>query len=78
MNSNWLIYTLGILAQGLFSARMIVQWIISEKARRATSPTIYWMLSLIASTLFFIYGWLRQDFAIMLGLYLAVKHLKMQ
>ena len=67
MNSNWLIYTLGILAQGLFSARMIVQWIISEKAKRATSPTIYWMLSLIASTLFFIYGWLRQDFAIMLG-----------
>ena len=67
MNSSWLIYTLGILAQGLFSARMIVQWIISEKAGRATSPTIYWMLSLIASTLFFIYGWLRQDFAIMLG-----------
>ena len=67
MNSSWLIYTLGILAQGLFSARMIVQWIISEKAGRATSPTIYWMMSLIASTLFFIYGWLRQDFAIMLG-----------
>ena len=78
MDSSWYIYALGILAQGLFSARMIVQWIISEKARRATSPTIYWMLSLIASTLFFVYGWLRQDFAIMLGLYLAVKHLKMQ
>ena len=67
MDSNWLIYALGFLAQGLFSARMIVQWIISEKEKRATSPTIYWMLSLIASTLFFIYGWLRQDFAIMLG-----------
>ncbi len=67
MDSNWLIYALGFLAQGLFSARMIVQWIISEKEKRATSPTIYWILSLIASLLFFIYGWLRQDFAIMLG-----------
>ena len=67
MDSSWLIYALGFLAQGLFSARMIVQWIISEKQKRATSPTIYWMLSLIASLLFFIYGWLRQDFAIMLG-----------
>ncbi len=67
MDSSPLIYVLGILAQGLFSARMIVQWIISEKEKRATSPTIYWVLSLIASLLFFIYGWLRQDFAIMLG-----------
>ena len=67
MDSSWFIYALGFLAQGLFSARMIVQWIISEKEKRATSPTIYWLLSLIASILFFIYGWLRQDFAIMLG-----------
>ena len=67
MDSSPLIYALGFLAQGLFSARMIVQWIISEKEKRATSPTIYWVLSLIASLLFFIYGWLRFDFAIMLG-----------
>ncbi len=67
MDSSWLIYSLGLLAQGLFSARMIVQWIISEKQKRVASPAIYWMLSLIASMLFFIYGWLRQDFAIMLG-----------
>ncbi|MBO4557707.1 MAG: lipid-A-disaccharide synthase N-terminal domain-containing protein [Bacteroidales bacterium] len=67
MDSSWLIYALGFLAQGLFSARMIVQWIISEKEKKVTSPTIYWVLSLVASLLFFIYGWLRQDFAIMLG-----------
>ena len=67
MNSSWFIYALGFLAQGLFSARMLVQWMISEKKKRSESPTAYWMLSLIASILFFIYGWLRQDFAIMLG-----------
>ena len=67
MDSSILIFALGFLAQGLFSARMIVQWIISEKEKKATSPTVYWVLSLIASLLFFIYGWLRHDFAIMLG-----------
>ena len=67
MYGTWLIFALGFLAQGLFSARMIVQWAISEKHKKVTSPTIYWVLSLIASLLFFIYGWLRQDFAIMLG-----------
>ena len=67
MYGKWFIFALGFLAQGLFSARMIVQWIISEKEKRATSPSIYWILSLIASLLFFIYGWLRRDFAIMLG-----------
>ena len=67
MYGSWFIFALGFLAQGLFSARMIVQWIISEKEKKATSPSIYWMLSLMASMLFFIYGWLRNDFAIMLG-----------
>ena len=67
MDSSWIVYALGFLAQGLFSARMIVQWLISEKHGKVTSPTAYWLLSLIASLLFFIYGWLRQDFAIMLG-----------
>ncbi|MCF0172539.1 MAG: lipid-A-disaccharide synthase N-terminal domain-containing protein [Bacteroidales bacterium] len=67
MDSSWFIYALGLLAQGLFSARMIVQWLISEKKRQATSPTIFWVLSITASYIFFIYGWLRSDFAIMFG-----------
>ncbi|MDD3200926.1 MAG: lipid-A-disaccharide synthase N-terminal domain-containing protein [Bacteroidales bacterium] len=64
---KWLIYALGFIAQGLFSARTLVQWFLSEKAKKVVSPTIFWVLSLIASYIFFIYGWLRNDFAIMLG-----------
>ncbi len=64
---KWLIYALGFIAQGLFSARTLVQWFLSEKATKVVSPTIFWVLSLIASYIFFIYGWLRNDFAIMLG-----------
>lgn len=67
MDSAPLVYVLGFIAQGLFSARILVQWIMSEKAGKVVSPTIFWVLSLIASYLFFIYGWLRNDFSIMLG-----------
>lgn len=61
------VFVFGFVAQALFSARMFVQWILSEKSKRVVSPVIYWKLSLIASFLFFIYGWLRVDFAIILG-----------
>ena len=30
----------GIIAQGLFMCRMLVQWIVSEKARRSIVPLV--------------------------------------
>ena len=56
---NFWIFALGLLAQGLFSARMLVQWIRSERAHTVVNPTLFWVLSLVASLLFFLYGWLR-------------------
>lgn len=66
MDNLW-IFALGLAAQGLFSARMLVQWLRSEKERKVVNPTLFWILSLAASLLFFLYGWLREDFALMLG-----------
>ena len=66
MDNLW-IFALGLAAQGLFSARMLVQWLRSEKERKVVNPTLFWVLSLAASLLFFLYGWLREDFALMLG-----------
>lgn len=65
-NQPWY-FILGFAAQGLFSIRVLIQWILSEKAKKVVSPTIYWQISLFASFLFSIYGWLRGDFAIILG-----------
>lgn len=67
MSEPFWIYAVGFLAQGFFSARILVQWLMSEKARRVLSPTIFWVLSIIGSYLLCIYGWLRDDFAIVLG-----------
>lgn len=65
--SNWIILAIGFTAQLLFSGRSILQWIVSEKNKRVLTPVLFWKLSLIASFLLFIYGYLRDDFAIMLG-----------
>ncbi|WP_456432333.1 lipid-A-disaccharide synthase N-terminal domain-containing protein [Nitratifractor sp.] len=61
------VFAVGFLAQGLFSARLLVQWIASERMKRVMTPELFWQLSLLASFLMFTYGWLRDDFAIMLG-----------
>lgn len=58
---------IGFLAQALFSARILVQWILSERARKVLSPSIFWILSIIAAALLCFYGWLRNDFAIIFG-----------
>ena len=68
---NIVLYTVGLLAQLLFSARILIQWIMSERAKKVVSPVIFWALSMIASYLLFIYGWFRDDFSIMLGQVIA-------
>jgi len=65
--TDWLIYGIGFLAQLMFSSRLIIQWLRSEKAKEVQTPTIFWKLSLLGAIFFFIYGYLRDDFAIMVG-----------
>lgn len=62
-----MIYVLGFISQVLFFTRTLIQWVLSERAKKVLSPTIYWVLSIVASYLFVIYGWFRNDFAILLG-----------
>lgn len=79
---DWIIYSIGFLAQILFSGRLFIQWIVSEKNKRVITPTIFWKLSLLASFLLFVYGYLREDFAIMLGqtltYFIYIRNLQLQ
>lgn len=76
------IYSIGFLAQILFSSRLIIQWLASEKQRKVITPTLFWSLSIIASILLFIYGFLQNDFAIMFGqlitYFIYVRNLQLQ
>ncbi len=66
-----MIFIIGFLAQICFSARILLQWILSERAKKVVSPSIFWKLSLVGAYLLFIYGWLRNDFAILLGQFIS-------
>lgn len=80
--SNWIIISIGFFAQILFSGRMIIQWITSERHKKVVAPSLFWMLSLVASFIMFIYGYLREDFAIMFGqsltYFIYIRNLQLQ
>lgn len=69
--SGLMIAIIGLLAQGFFSARIVVQWIISERTGKVESPILYWVFSIVGAWLFLVYGWLRNDFAIIFGQFIA-------
>jgi len=80
--SNWIVISIGAIAQILFSSRLILQWILSEKHKKVLTPVLFWELSLLASFLLFLYGYLRDDFAIMLGqtiaYYVYIRNMQLQ
>lgn len=62
---------IGLMAQICFSARILIQWFLSEKRKEVVSPTLFWVFSLIGSYLMFYYGWLRNDFSIIFGQFIS-------
>ncbi len=73
---------IGFIGQGLFFSRFLFQLILSERQRKVITPVIFWQLSLAASIIFFIYGYLREDFSIMLGqsitYFIYIRNLQLQ
>ena len=69
--SGYWVYAIGFTEELLFSARILYQWIASEKAKKVLSPPAFWILSILGSYLLFIYGVIRDDFAIILGQFIA-------
>jgi lipid-A-disaccharide synthase-like uncharacterized protein len=61
----WVI--IGLLAQGLFASRFLVQWIVSEKKKRSTMPIYFWYSSVCGGILLLIYAIHIQDPVFILG-----------
>lgn len=61
----WL--ALGFLAQAMFSARFIVQWIASERAKKSIIPVYFWYFSLAGGLMLLAYSIYRKDPVFILG-----------
>ena len=53
--------SLGFLGQLLFTGRMLVQWLVSEKQKRSVVPTAFWWMSLIGASMLLVYFLWRKD-----------------
>lgn len=58
---------LGLIAQGLFTMRFLVQWIASERAGKSVVPMSFWLFSIGGGFLLFVYALYRKDPVFILG-----------
>ena len=65
----WLAF--GLVAQLLFAARFVVQWISSERAGRSVVPFAFWLFSMGGGLMTLVYGVVRREPVIIFGQGLA-------
>jgi lipid-A-disaccharide synthase-like uncharacterized protein len=66
----WLAF--GIVAQLLFTARFVVQWVASERAGKSVMPLAFWFFSMAGGLMTLVYGLVRREPIIIMGQILAV------
>jgi len=77
-NANlWM--AVGFLGQAIFTARFLVQWVVSEKKRDSVVPVAFWWLSLFGGMTLLSYAISRRDPVIIvgqgMGLFIYVRNL---
>ncbi len=65
----WLVF--GVVAQLLFAARFLVQWISSERAGKSVIPFAFWIFSMGGGLMTLVYGIVKREPVIILGQGLA-------
>ena len=65
----WLAF--GLIAQLLFTARFLVQWISSERAGQSVVPMAFWFFSMGGGMMTLIYGIAKREPVIIIGQSLA-------
>jgi lipid-A-disaccharide synthase-like uncharacterized protein len=61
----WLAF--GLVAQLLFTARFLVQWISSERAGKSVVPMAFWFFSMGGGLMTLVYGFVKREPVIILG-----------
>ena len=60
----WVIW--GLVAQGFFFLRLIIQWLRSEKEKKTIIPLSFWWLGIIGAVMIFVYAMVRRDLVFIL------------
>lgn len=58
---------MGLLGQVLFTGRMLLQWLVSERSKRSVVPEGFWWMSLIGASMLLVYFVWRRDIVGVLG-----------
>jgi lipid-A-disaccharide synthase-like uncharacterized protein len=58
---------LGLLGQVLFTGRMLLQWLVSERSKRSVVPVGFWWMSLGGASMLLVYFIWRRDIVGVLG-----------
>jgi lipid-A-disaccharide synthase-like uncharacterized protein len=53
--------TVGFLGQAMFTGRMLLQWITSERPRRSVVPVAFWWMSIVGGLMLLAYFLWRKD-----------------
>jgi lipid-A-disaccharide synthase-like uncharacterized protein len=61
----WL--AVGLIGQGAFFARFLVQWVVSERAGESFIPLSFWYLSVVGSIILLVYAIHRAEPVFLLG-----------
>lgn len=61
----WVVF--GLAGQLLFTARFLVQWLASERARRSVMPVAFWYFSIGGGMILLAYALYRRDPVFVLG-----------
>ena len=64
---EWLVLGFGFTGQALFSARFIVQWLASERAKRSLVPLAFWYFSLGGGVVLLSYAIHKRDPVFIVG-----------
>ena len=66
-NKEYIWLAIGLVGQGIFSARFIIQWLVSEKEKKSVIPVAFWYLSLFGGITLFLYALYKQDPVFIIG-----------
>ena len=51
----------GLIAQGFFFLRLIIQWLRSEKEKKTVVPLSFWWLGIVGAIMLLLYAIIRKD-----------------